>query len=56
MVLSFEQYEKLLYRHCTGFIGWTPYLAGMALKMGAPRAVTVEGAVDTSVFNSLRPV
>ena len=51
----FEQYEKLLYRHCAGFIGWTPYLAGMALKMGAPRAVTVEGAVDMSVFNPYAP-
>jgi len=48
---AFEQYEKLLYRCSAGFIGWTPYLAGMALKMGAPRAVTVEGAVDTDIFN-----
>lgn len=51
----FEQYEKLLYRNCTGFIGWTPYLTGMAMKMGAPRAVTVEGAVDFSVFSSFAP-
>jgi len=49
---AFEQYEKLLYRNGTGFIGWTPYLTGMAMKMGAPRAVTVEGAVDFSVFSS----
>jgi glycosyltransferase involved in cell wall biosynthesis len=47
----FEQYERLLYQHCAGFIGWTPYLAGMAMKMGAPRAVTVEGAVDTDIFS-----
>ena len=47
----FEQYEKLLYRNCAGFIGWTPYLTGVALKMGAPRGVTVEGAVDTSIFS-----
>ena len=52
---AFEQYEKLLYRHCAGFIGWTPYLTGMALKMGAPRAATVEGAVDLSVFTSYSP-
>jgi glycosyltransferase involved in cell wall biosynthesis len=46
----FERYEKSLYRHCAGFIGWTPYLTGMALKMGARRAVTVEGAADLDVF------
>jgi glycosyltransferase involved in cell wall biosynthesis len=49
---AFEQYEKWLYRSSAGFIGWTPYLTGAALKMGAPRAVTVEGAVDTSIFAS----
>jgi glycosyltransferase involved in cell wall biosynthesis len=49
---AFEQYEKLLYGQSAGFIGWTPYLAGMAMKMGAPRAVTVEGAVDMSIFSS----
>lgn len=49
---TFEQYEKLLYRNCAGFIGWTPYLTGAALKMGAPSGVTVEGAVDTSIFTS----
>lgn len=48
----FETYERLLYRYSAGFIGWTPYLTGMAMKMGAPRAVTVEGAVDLSVFTS----
>ncbi len=47
----FELYEKLLYRTCSGFVGWTPYLTGAALKMGAPRAVTVEGAVEPSVFS-----
>ena len=46
----FEVYERLLYRHCTAFVGWTPYLAGMAMKMGARRAITVEGAVDLEVF------
>jgi glycosyltransferase involved in cell wall biosynthesis len=47
---AFGQYEKWLYRYSAGFIGWTPYLTGAALKMGAPRAVTVEGAVDTELF------
>lgn len=46
----FEFYEKLLYRTCTGFIGWTPYLTGAALKMGAKRAITVEGGVDLKIF------
>lgn len=46
----FEFYEKLLYQTCTGFIGWTPYLTGAALKMGAKRAITVEGGVDRNIF------
>ena len=46
----FEFYERLLYQTCKGFIGWTPYLTGAALKMGAKTAVTVEGAVDLNVF------
>lgn len=33
-------YERLLYRECAGFIGWTPYLVGRALTWGAPRAMT----------------
>ena len=48
--LPFEIYERRLYRRSVGFIGWTPYLAGRALELGAPRAVTVEGAVDTNLF------
>lgn len=48
----FEAYEKQLYRHSAGFIGWTPYLTGVAMKMGAPRSVTVEGAVDLDVFQA----
>ena len=47
---AFEVYERLLYRHAAGFIGWTPYLAGMALRMGAPKAATVEGAADLTRF------
>jgi glycosyltransferase involved in cell wall biosynthesis len=33
-------YERMLYRLCDGFIGWTPYLVGRALTWGAARAVT----------------
>lgn len=47
----FGLYERLLYRSCAGFIGWTPYLTGRALQLGAPRAVTVEGAADLDVFH-----
>jgi hypothetical protein len=36
-------YEWLLYRAAAGFIGWTPYLVGRALTMGAPRGVTAPG-------------
>lgn len=43
-------YERLLYRTCTAFIGWTPYLTGAALKLGAKRAITIEGAVDLNLF------
>ena len=46
----FELYEQLLYKTCAGFIGWTPYLTGAAMKMGAETAATVEGAVDLSIF------
>jgi glycosyltransferase involved in cell wall biosynthesis len=36
-------YERLLCRRCAGFVGWTPYLAGRALTLGAPRAMTAPG-------------
>jgi glycosyltransferase involved in cell wall biosynthesis len=36
-------YERLLYRGCSGFIGWTPYLVGRALTYGAPRGMTAAG-------------
>jgi hypothetical protein len=39
----FALYERLLCRLCSGFIGWTPYLAGRALTFGAPRAMTAAG-------------
>ena len=40
---AFALYEWLLYRCCSGFIGWTPYLVGRALTMGASRGVTIPG-------------
>jgi hypothetical protein len=39
-------YEIALYRASSGFIGWTPYLAGRALTLGAPRAITAEHWAD----------
>ena len=33
-------YEFVLCRCCAGFIGWTPYIAGRAMTLGAPRAMT----------------
>ena len=33
-------YERALFGLCAGFIGWTPYLVGRALTLGAPRAMT----------------
>ncbi len=46
----FERYERSLYRRCAAFVGWTPYLTGMALSMGAPRGVTIEGGADLTAF------
>jgi hypothetical protein len=48
----FDAYERLLYRNCAGFVGWTPYLTGAALTLGAKRAVTVEGAADLETFRA----
>lgn len=31
-------------------MGWTPYLTGAALEMGARRGVTIEGAADLDIF------
>jgi glycosyltransferase involved in cell wall biosynthesis len=39
----FWLYEKLLCRLSSGFIGWTPYLVGRALTLGAPRGMTAPG-------------
>lgn len=50
--IVFDIYERLLYKFSEGFIGWTPYLTGVALRLGAKKAVTVEGSADTQVFFS----
>lgn len=50
---AFGVYERQLLKYCAGFIGWTPYLTGRALELGARRAVTVEGAVDLNLFRRL---
>jgi glycosyltransferase involved in cell wall biosynthesis len=39
----FALYERMLCRLCCGFIGWTPYLAGRAMTLGARRAITAAG-------------
>jgi glycosyltransferase involved in cell wall biosynthesis len=39
----FWLFEWLLYRNSSGFIGWTPYLVGRALTMGAPKGMTAAG-------------
>jgi hypothetical protein len=36
-------YERLLCRLSSGYLAWTPYLAGRALAYGAPRVATVPG-------------
>lgn len=48
-------YERRLYRASVGFVGWTPYLTGRALQMGAPRGVTVEGGADFDLFVPYAP-
>lgn len=48
--LVFERYERALYQACSGFVGWTPYLTGAAVGMGAKRATTIEGAVALETF------
>ncbi|MEO7189525.1 MAG: glycosyltransferase [Vicinamibacterales bacterium] len=40
---AFGLYERALCRFASGFIGWTPYLAGRALTFGCPRAMTAAG-------------
>ena len=42
-------YERLLYRMSSGFIGWSPYLTGRALSLGAPRAMTAANWAELEV-------
>ncbi len=39
----FLLYEALLCRHAAGFVGWSPYVVGRALTLGAPAAMTAPG-------------
>ena len=39
----FHWYEKALCRRATGFVGWTPYLAGRAMTFGTKYAMTAAG-------------
>jgi glycosyltransferase involved in cell wall biosynthesis len=41
-------YERLLCRLSSGYLAWTPYLAGRALAYRAPRAATVPGWAPVS--------
>jgi len=50
----FALYERLLYRLCSGFIGWTPYLVGRALSSGAPYAMTAPGWAPFSLSTEER--
>jgi glycosyltransferase involved in cell wall biosynthesis len=38
-------YERLLFRRSAGVIGWTPYITGRAITLGAARSVTIPGWV-----------
>jgi glycosyltransferase involved in cell wall biosynthesis len=40
-------YETVLYRRAAAVIGWTPYLVGRALTLGAKRAMTAPGWAPT---------
>lgn len=47
-------YERLLCRRCAGYVGWTPYLVGRALTLGAPRAMTAPGWTRGAVSDGAR--
>jgi hypothetical protein len=36
-------YERVLCRRCAGYVGWTPYLVGRAITLGARRSMTAPG-------------
>jgi hypothetical protein len=48
--LPASAYELLLCRASAGFIGWSPYLVGRALTLGAPRGVTAAGFTHCPEF------
>jgi glycosyltransferase involved in cell wall biosynthesis len=43
-----EVYERLLCRRCAAYVGWTPYLVGRSLTLGARRAATAPGWTRSS--------
>lgn len=43
-------YERALYRRAAGFIGWSPYLVGRAIRMGARYGITIEGQVPAGLY------
>jgi hypothetical protein len=51
----FGWYEKQLMLKCRAFVGWTPYLSGRAMELGAKRAATIEGGADLSLFSAPSP-
>jgi glycosyltransferase involved in cell wall biosynthesis len=49
LALAGPVYERLLTRGSAGFIGWSPYLAGRALQLGAPRAMSAANWAEVAV-------
>lgn len=47
-------YERLLCRRCAGYVGWTPYLVGRALSLGARRAMTAPGFTRGRISDGAR--
>ncbi len=47
-------YERLLFRLSAGCIAWSPYLAGRALTLGAPRAMTAASWAEAPVGSASR--
>ena len=45
-------YERVLFRRAAGVIGWTPYLAGRAVGLGARRAMTAAGWSSASATDA----
>jgi glycosyltransferase involved in cell wall biosynthesis len=49
-------YERLLYRRSAGVIGWSPYIVGRAISMGAPRAATAANWCVGSASENARDI